>query len=182
MTGHKSKGKQKTLFQNLKMDENLQKWTKKINNAGRNITEDIHEVVGDIKRTINVLEDIAKQLQVILVNDTNDDKMLEDNIYGKDIIPEEHHHLLKCTLCSDAFKNISELEKHIEGNHDEYETFECETCSKKFVTKFRLEKHSKMHLNVAIKNCHYFRRNKPCPYEKLGCKFRHKLEKKEDNT
>ena len=33
-----------------------------------------------------------------------------------------------------------------------------------------------MHLNVAIKTCHYFRRNKPCPYENLGCKFRHGLE------
>ena len=38
-----------------------------------------------------------------------------------------------------------------------------------------------MHLNVAIKNCHYFRRKKPCPYEKLGCKFRH-LENKQNTN
>ena len=50
-----------------------------------------------------------------------------------------------------------------------------------FMSKFRLEKHKQMHLNVAIKTCHYFKRNKPCPYEILGCKFRHE-EEKEDNT
>ena len=59
----------------MKMDDKLQKWTKKLNNAGRNITEDIIEVVADMKRTVNVLEDIAKQL-VKLVNDTNDTKGL----------------------------------------------------------------------------------------------------------
>ena len=85
-------------------------------------------------------------------------------------------------MCSDTFKNVSELEKHIKGNHDEYDTFECETCRKKFVTKFRLEKHTKMHLNVAIKNCQYFRRNKPCPYENLGCKFRHEVENTENTN
>ena len=181
MTGHKSKGKQKTLFQNMKMDDKFQKCTKKFNYAGRNIAEDILEVVGDIKRTVNVLEDIAKQLQVILVNNKNDAKRFEEDIYEKDMNTWEHHrHLLKCILCSDAFKNISELEEHIQGKHEEYETFECETRSKKFVTNFRLEKHIKMHLNVAIKTCHYFRRRKPCPYENLGCKFRHELGKKEN--
>ena len=174
MTGLKIRRKQKTLFQNIKMDDKLQKLTKKFNNAGRKIAaEDILEVVVDMKRTVNVLEDIAKQL-VKLVNDTNDTKRLEEGLYEKDFNPK------KCNLCGDTFKNISELEKHIKEKHDEYDTFECETCGKKFVTNFRLEKHVKMHLNVAIKTCHYFRRRKPCPYENLGCKFRHELENKEN--
>ena len=164
------------------MDDKLQTWTKKFNKSGRNFAQDILEVVGDMKRTVNVLEDIVKQL-VELENDTNDTKRLVGSSYEKDINPEKHHHnTLKCMLCSDTFKNISELEKHIKEKHDKYETFECETCGKMFVTKFRLEKHNKMHLNVAIKPCHYFRRNQPCPYEKLGCKFRHEFENKEKNT
>ena len=179
MTGLKSKRNHKMLFQNMKMDDKLQQWTKKFNNAGRNFAEDILEVVGDMKRTVNVLEDMVRQL-VKLENDT---KRLVEGSFEKDIDHEKHHHhILKCMLCSDAFKNISELEKHIEEKHDEHDTFECETCGKKFVTKFRLEKHTKMHLNVAIKPCHYFRRNQPCPYENLGCKFRHEFENKEKNT
>ena len=63
MTGLKSKRKRKTLFQNKKMDDRLQKWTKKFENAGRDIAEDILEIVADMKRTVNVLEDVAKQLQ-----------------------------------------------------------------------------------------------------------------------
>ena len=139
MTGLKIRRKQKTLFQNIKMDDKLQKLTKKFNNAGRKIAaEDILEVVVDMKRTVNVLEDIAKQL-VKLVSDTNDTKRLEEGSYEKDIDPEKHHHhILKCMLCSDTFKNISELEKHIKKKHEEFDTFECETCSKKLVTKFRL--------------------------------------------
>ena len=67
------------------MDDKLQKLTKKFNNAGRKIAaEDILEVVVDIKRTVNVLEDIAKQL-VKLVNDTNDTKKLEEGSYEKRI-------------------------------------------------------------------------------------------------
>ena len=39
-----------------------------------------------------------------------------------------------------------------------------------------------MHLNAGAKSCHYFRRNNPCPFERLGCKFRHEQEKIEENT
>ena len=62
MTGHKSKGKQKNMFQNMKMDDKIQKWTKKLNYEDRGMAEDILEVVGDIKQTVTVLENIAKRL------------------------------------------------------------------------------------------------------------------------
>ena len=71
---------------------------------------------------------------VKLVNDTNVTKRLEEGLYEKDFNPK------KCNLCADTFKNISELDKHIKKKHEEFDTFECETCSKNFVTKFRLEK------------------------------------------
>ena len=165
------------------MDDKIQKWTKKLNYEDRGMAEDILEVVGDIKQTVTVLENIAKRLQAILVNNKNNTKRSEEETYGRDSNQEDQNHLLfKCILCSDAFQNISELEKHIQENHKEYETFECETCSKNFVSKFRLKKHEKMHLNAGAKSCHYFRRNKPCPFERLGCKFRHEQEKIEENT
>ena len=92
-----------------------------------------------MKRTVNLLEDIAKQLQAKLVKDTNDtERLIKEDSVAKDINKEElQRHPSKCMLCSDRFKNISELEKHIKGKHAEYDTFECENCGKKFVTKFR---------------------------------------------
>ena len=38
--------------------------------------------------------------------------------------------------------------------------------------KWRMEKHTSDH-RVDIKSCHYFNNDKPCPYDKVGCKFKH---------
>ena len=182
MTGLKRNSKQKPLFQNMKMCDRIQNWTKKSLNSERDIVEDILEIVSDMKRTVNLIEDIAKQLQAKLLRETNDtERLIDEDSSAKDISQEELHPS-KCMFCSDRFKNISELEKHIKGKHAEYDTFECETCGKKFVTKFRFEKHEQMHLSLVINNCHYFRRNKPCPFEELGCKFRHELDNTDDKT
>ena len=90
---------------------------------------------------------------------------------------KENHTLhVKCNLCILKFTNTSELEKHIKQVHSVYESFECESCKKKFLTKFRLEKHMKMHLNDNAKICRYYKRNKLCPYDELGCKFKHRLD------
>ena len=57
--------------------------------------------------------------------------------------------------------------------HENFETFDCESCKKKFVTRWRLEKHTKMHSNPNIKICKYFYKNEPCPFDKLNCEFKH---------
>ena len=176
MTGPKRNRKQKSLFQNKKMDDNRQKWTKKFKNGEKDIAEDILEVIVDMKRTVKALEDIANLLQAKFLNEKNDTQSKEAESTEKELRKKNHHHILNCMLCSETFKTVFKLEMHIKGNHDEYDTFECETCSKMFVSKFRLEKHKQIHLNVSIKTCHYFKRNKPCPYEILGCKFRYEKE------
>ena len=38
--------------------------------------------------------------------------------------------------------------------------------------KWRIEKHTSDH-RVEIKFCHYYNSDKPCPYDKVGCKFKH---------
>ena len=40
--------------------------------------------------------------------------------------------------------------------------------------KWRMEKHTSDHM-VDIKFCHYFNNDKPCPYDKIGCKFKHEI-------
>ena len=170
MTGLKSKINQKTIFQKVKMDDTKQNSTKKKLSADRNTIEDISKVVTDIKQTFYILENIVKKLKVKLLND--------------EYLDEKENHALhiKCNLCILKFRNTSELEKHIKWEHAGYESFECESCKKKLLTKFRLKKHMKMHLNVNTKICHYYKGNKSCPYDELGCKFRHKLDIQSENV
>ena len=39
--------------------------------------------------------------------------------------------------------------------------------------KWRLDKHEKAHTLENIKFCHYFNNEKNCPYEEVGCMFKH---------
>ena len=49
------------------------------------------------------------------------------------------------------------------------------------MTKWRLRKHVRIHLNKFTKICHYFKTGKHCPFEELGCKFLHNVTKKVDS-
>ena len=84
-----------------------------------------------------------------------------------------HHQRIKCDSCSKQFVKISDLEEHIKIKHEEYQTYKCEVCSKTFITNWRLQKHGKMHLKDNIRHCHYYKNNRHCPFENLGCKFQH---------
>ena len=84
---------------------------------------------------------------------------------------------LKCNLCEKSFHRYSDLENHIETNHDRHQVFQCDQCEKNFILKWRLRKHMQLHTENNIKNCHYFNNRKKCPFEKLGCKFLHAVSK-----
>ena len=38
---------------------------------------------------------------------------------------------------------------------------------------WRHDKHLKMHTDINIRQCKYFKNDSPCPFEELGCRFRH---------
>jgi hypothetical protein len=76
----------------------------------------------------------------------------------------------KCKFCKETFKENFELESHLK-THKEAETYDCEKCDKTFVLKWRLRKHQGVH--ETDRYCHYYNNQKFCPFEKLGCKFRH---------
>ena len=78
----------------------------------------------------------------------------------------------KCTQCEKTFSKNCELERHIIDHHD-YKPFDCEKCGKTFVLRWRLRKHLSGHETQTL--CHYFNNDKECPFEKIGCKFRHEL-------
>ena len=84
-----------------------------------------------------------------------------------------HPNRIKCNACDQEFKINSDLELHIQTNHDSREKYSCEHCDKQFVLKWRLQKHQQIHTQHKIKKCHYFNNGKICPYENIGCMFEH---------
>ena len=78
----------------------------------------------------------------------------------------------KCNKCDKTFKENHELENHLKTEH-EIENFKCDKCDKTFVLKWRLRKHMSVH--ETTKYCHYYNNDKFCPYDELGCKFRHEV-------
>ena len=81
---------------------------------------------------------------------------------------------VKCDHCNDNFVNNNSLEIHL-NNLSFNKKFKCNECEMVFHTKWRLNKHQKIHQSSTKKrNCHYFNSGQVCPYEDLGCKFFHK--------
>ena len=60
--------------------------------------------------------------------------------------------LLKCDICETTFCKSSDLERHIKAKHEGYEEFNCELCNKKFVTLWRMTKHSKIFIMSKVEN------------------------------
>jgi hypothetical protein len=69
--------------------------------------------------------------------------------------------------CCRKFLRNCDYEKHLES-HDVHKNFGCNLCDKKFF----LQKHMAVH-DESTKSCHFFNYGKLCPYENIGCMFRH---------
>ena len=92
----------------------------------------------------------------------------------KDHIKKMHSQSKKCKFCEETFVKCSDLEEHLQNFHYDATQYECEDCGKKIVLEWRMKKHKILHEESAsIKYCHYFNNKTVCPYEKIGCMFRH---------
>ena len=88
----------------------------------------------------------------------------------------QHQTKIECAHCDKTFLHNHELETHIE-EHKIQKSFSCEVCQKDFYLQWRLEKHKNMH-EETTKLCHFFTNKKLCPFDRIGCKFRHEEPKK----
>ena len=119
---------------------------------------------------ITVIQDKIKAIeQIVVTKDEVSRKMMK--ISAKNKLDS------KCPHCEEKFSTQTNMENHIDQVHDR-QNFNCDKCEKTFVSEWRLKIHHKTHvLNLVTRNCHFFNSNKPCPFERLGCKFNHKYSK-----
>ena len=82
-----------------------------------------------------------------------------------------HPKTFECEICDKTFMESWKMEEHLE-HHGNERPFKCSICEKGFYMKWRMEKHTSDH-RADIKFCHYFNSDKPCPYDKVGCRFKH---------
>ena len=88
-------------------------------------------------------------------------------------VQDKHREVQKeknCRICGEVFAENYELENHLRS-HQESERFRCDQCGKVFYLEWRLKKHSDVHKTT--KYCHYYNNGKTCPFELIGCKFKH---------
>ena len=91
----------------------------------------------------------------------------------KNHIKGNHSKEYKCKICEKVFCESWSLELHSKS-HEEIVPFKCNTCSKQFYSNWRLSKHVLSHGEKG-RFCHYFNNGKTCPYEEIGCKFKHEV-------
>ena len=86
-------------------------------------------------------------------------------------VNEQHPRRIECDSCDQTFGNNHELETHVE-EHKAQKNFKCEVCDKGFYLQWRLQKHKSVHLETT-KKCHFYTSKRTCPFELIGCKFKH---------
>ena len=59
--------------------------------------------------------------------------------------------------------------------------FKCEVCNKEFYLEWQLKKHMAGHSDQT-KICKYYSRKMPCPFDIIGCKFKHESKPTESNN
>ena len=77
-----------------------------------------------------------------------------------------------CKKCGETFSLTCDLEKHMVTFHGASKSYSCEICTKSFYLKWRLEKHLLVHKD-GVKPCKYNKSGQNCPYDDVGCKFKH---------
>ena len=127
----------------------------------------IEDKIKEVDREISVLKDD-------IIHKDDKDKKVDK---GDKVYSQAHGNSIKCKNCGQTFRRFVDLEKHMTTIHGQHQEFSCDKCEKRFMIKWRLEKHVKMHTDELMKQCHYFNNGGVCPFEEYGCKFSHSVSK-----
>ena len=144
----------------LKQDKVIKELDEKLLRLDKNgvVIEENTEIANLRKKVVGIELDISS------IKNTRQEKLAKS--------AANSHKPLKCDECSESFVKACELEMHVEDEHKKEKPFECNICDKKFHLSWRLKKHKLIHSEKA-KFCHYFNNAKYCPFDAIGCMFRH---------
>jgi len=159
------------------------------------VRDDAREVPDKVQEKLNGIEDIVKSYDKKIgdlerellqarhnsnIEKDNDLKGIDGEVCDKTLIVKpnlkgqaktRHSKTYECEFCKETFTESWKMEEHLK-HHGNERPFKCSICDKGFYLKWRMEKHTSDH-RVDIKFCHYYNNDKPCPYDKVGCKFKH---------
>lgn len=96
-----------------------------------------------------------------------------ENIELKNHIIMNHQRKYNCESCEEKFSNSSQMETHLLNVHKMKKIHKCSKCDSSFLLQWRLKKHMKTHGQLQVRTCHYFNNNSECPFNEVGCKFKH---------
>ena len=183
--------------------EDLASLDEKIDTIEEKLEEDLENTEArmdkNISNSIEKQTQERKKLEELMKENENKLKEVEFNLQKQKEIVKNGESSFKCDECEKSFVNKNERKRHINLQHPKQITCEfcesifslswqyemhlethskskdkkCEVCKKEFYLEWRFKQHMNVHENPNIMNCHYFNNNKMCPYEPVGCKFKH---------
>ena len=139
------------------------------------LQQELNEIKKDLTNTKEELNEVKTELKAAKV-ELKDLKTQENLNKEKVILDIDEYQsnkiiLIICTVCGKTFPTKHKLELHIE-EHGLEKMFQCDICAKKFYLEWRLDKHQRVHMEN-VKPCRYFTNKVECPFEPIGCKFKH---------
>ena len=156
--------------------EALENWVLKRNDAIVELSEKLSRLDENgvlIKESSDVLT-FKKRIGSIEI-DLNSLKLTSMKTNGSSKSVNINKQSKKCNECDTRFTQNFEMENHMVEAHQRKKQHACDVCDKEFYLEGRLKKHMKMHTEVP-NFCYYFNQKKVCPFDEIGCKFRHEFQ------
>ena len=153
-----------------KVDKDLESVEEKLNNINHEISNLTERQKDTLKNTNTTM--VSKPKVKHLYKCAKCHKHFETSRLLRIHMSCDHEICHKCSHCDLSFKTSSELEMHLSDEHENTK-FSCDKCDTKFIMKWRLKKHQRIHDDFKTRNCHFFNSDKFCPFSKIGCKFKH---------
>ena len=156
-----------------RVDKEIGNWEKSHDHQRK-----LEELIGENKKKIDEVEsNLLEQKQMIHIVESGFkceecDKTFVKKQEKRTHIKKCHPKHFSCEVCDKVFSESWKLETHLES-HSKPKSNICDVCGKKFFLEWRLRQHVNVHENHKIQNCHYYNNAQECPFERVGCKFKH---------
>ena len=155
----------------LKLDPKLIEEGLKAEVKNANLILKLEKRVNTIDKKVKNIDSEKKEIQSHRCHKCEKD--FRDNTVLKEHMKRQHPIKIRCRFCDETFQQTWMLELHIKSHVEKQ--FTCDVCSQAFHLKWRFNKHQEMHKNSSIKFCHYFNNKQECPFQELGCMFKHEM-------